>query len=90
MDWAEILNDCSLGENDQVLSQNSDPAALQYLMQQCRILKDSLDLNHFNQFVGLVKFGFQIPLFTSGIYEVEFKFHELYGGISYEHHDSLF
>ena len=31
----------------------------------------------FHEAEGRVKFGFQISLFTSGIYEVEFKFHEL-------------
>ena len=39
-DLAEILHDNSLvGEKDQVYSQNSDPAALQYYMQRCRTSK---------------------------------------------------
>ena len=37
MDWAEILHDDSLDGKDQIYSQNSDPAALQYSMQRCRI-----------------------------------------------------
>ena len=41
MDWAESLNDDSLGGKDQVESQKSDPAALQYSMQRYRIPEHS-------------------------------------------------